>query len=510
MQQGRTKFVAKNISIGLLCQLINAILGFVVRYYFIVTLGVEYLGVNGLFTNILQFLSLVELGIGSAIVYRLYAPLKENNTEKLKAWMKIYRQAYTFIGITVIILGCGLAPFMPWLIKDAPEVHENLYVIFLLFVINSGISYFFIYKQSLVIADQKNYIVSLIRQIGKLVQSIVQIVILLTTHNFIIFLITGIIFTLLINISISKDADRRYPLLREKVHCNINHIERKSLFDDVKSLIIFKVGYVILNNTNNIIISLVLGIAYVGLGSNYFLITGALEIIIDQFFGAFTASVGNFNVDKTPDEKLTLFKHLNYILISFCGFIFSGTFLFANDFINLWLGKDDFILSKLSVFSIILFIFFKNSGAVCFMFRTTQGAFKQVKYVPIIVATFHIILAVFLVQILGFAGIFLSSSLAMLSIDLYDAFVVSRVSQFSYRSYISLFFSLIFLIVMSGFTAYLISDSLMPIIDSWAMFIVKVIAYSGIYILIYLILSYFMESSFRQLIVRIKSFTNSK
>lgn len=148
MAESRTKYVFKNLSVGIGCEILNSVLGFILRYFFILHLGIEYLGVNGLFSNILQFLSLIELGVGSAIVYRLYAPLKNKDIELLKSLMQLYRIAYTWIGMVVLFLGLLLTPFIPYLIKGNSQIQESLYLIYALFVINSGISYFFVYLNS--------------------------------------------------------------------------------------------------------------------------------------------------------------------------------------------------------------------------------------------------------------------------------------------------------------------------------------------------------------------------
>ncbi len=505
MTVSRTKYVVRNIAAGLLCQILNSVLGFIVRYYFIYTLGVEYLGVNGLFTNVLQFLSLVELGIGSTIVYRLYAPLKSGDTEQLKSLMLLYKRAYTVIGVVVFILGLALCPFMSWLINDAPQVDENLYLIFILFVLNSSLSYLYIYKQSIIVADQRNYIVSIVRQIGKIIQSIAQILILVWLSDFILFLIIGIIFTLLINIGINKTANKLYPFLKDNNVKPLALDDKKGLWGDVKSLITFKLGYIILNNANNIILSLILGITYVGLGSNYFLITAALEIIIDQFFGAFISSVGNYNVDKSNDEKWNLFCQLNYMLISFSGLIFGGAFIFSDEFINIWIGSE-YRLPSMAVLSIILFIFLKKAGFACYMFRTTQGAFHQARFVPAVVSLVHVCLALILVKSTGFAGVFFSASLAMLSIDLYDSYIVSKLCNFSFSKLFILWLKMGLCIFFCGLISLWLTDKILHVADSWFVFIGRVSVFSMLFLITYAAISYRLIPSSHTLFLRFKFF----
>lgn len=150
----RTENSIKNSIIGILGQVFNIILNFVSRTIFIFILGANYLGVNGLFTNILSMLSLAELGIGSAIIYHMYKPLANKDEEKLKSLMHLYAKAYRYIGLVVAIVGLSIVPFLGVIIKDKPNV-EHLTIIYLLFLANSVVSYFFAYKTSIITADQK-------------------------------------------------------------------------------------------------------------------------------------------------------------------------------------------------------------------------------------------------------------------------------------------------------------------------------------------------------------------
>ena len=176
----------RNIFTGFLGQFITLITGFICRTIFIQCLKTEYLGVSGLFTNILSVLSLAELGVGSAINYALYKPLAEKNEREVSEYMNFYSKAYTGIGIFIFIVGICLLPFLKFLIKDAPNIKENLNLIYIIYLSNTSIGYFFSYKSALINADQRNYIVSLANYARVILQAIVQIVILLLTKNFLL------------------------------------------------------------------------------------------------------------------------------------------------------------------------------------------------------------------------------------------------------------------------------------------------------------------------------------
>ena len=189
MEESRTKNTIRNMKTGMVVQIINKLMIFVVRTVFIKTLNSEYLGVNGLFTNILTILSFAELGIGTAIIFNMYKPVAENDTEKIKSLMQLYKKAYDIIGVVVFVLGILVIPFMKYIVKDAPNIKENLNFIYILFLCNTTVSYFFTYKKSIISANQKQSIINNIDSICYFIKSIIEILVLILTKNFILYLI---------------------------------------------------------------------------------------------------------------------------------------------------------------------------------------------------------------------------------------------------------------------------------------------------------------------------------
>ena len=213
------------------------------------------LDVNGLFSDILNLLALSELGIESAITYALYRPIAENNKEEQKSLMRLYRQYYRIVAFTVVLLGLLMIPFMDALIKNQPDI-EHLTFIYLLYLANTALSYLLIYKKSLIDAHQLFY-VGLLYQTGFWVlQDILQIIILITTKNFILFLLIFLICTLASNILISKKADRLYPYIKEKRIQPLDSSKKKEIRKNVQSMFLHKLGNVVVNNTDNLILSL--------------------------------------------------------------------------------------------------------------------------------------------------------------------------------------------------------------------------------------------------------------
>lgn len=237
MNNSRTKNSIKNSVIGVLSQVINIALSFVVRTVFIKKLGVDYLGVNGLYTNILTMLSVAELGVGSTIIYNMYKPIANNDELQVTKLMNFYKNAYHFIGIVVAIIGVSLVPFLDYIIKDKPNV-PNLTFIYLLFLCNTVLSYFFAYKRSIFTADQRDRVIKRFNVGFYIVKTLLQIIILMLFNSYLLYLITQIVCTCGENVLISLYADKTYPFMKKYKQSHLTK-EEKSLYLTILNLCLF-------------------------------------------------------------------------------------------------------------------------------------------------------------------------------------------------------------------------------------------------------------------------------
>ena len=210
----RTNNSIRNLVTAITGQGLGLGVSFIARIFFINTLGREYLGLNGLFTNILTLLSLAELGVGEAINFSLYKPLAENDTKKCAMLMQLYKKVYNVIGILILLIGISLTPFLHLIIKNMPDI-PYIELIYILFVVNTAVSYFFSYKRNLIIADQKRYIATFYRYLAHVIFTAIEIVYLIFFKNFIGYVIIMIIATLSDNFMVSRKAEKMYPFLKE-------------------------------------------------------------------------------------------------------------------------------------------------------------------------------------------------------------------------------------------------------------------------------------------------------
>ena len=232
MKRSRTQNVLLNTSIALVCQLIYLLVSFICRTVFTKSLGAEYLGITGLFTNILTILSFAELGIGSALVFRMYEPLAKEDWNKVSQYIRLYKIAYRIILTIVICIGLILIPIIPYLVVT-PNVKENIVLLYILYLGQTAVTYIFAYKKSLLIADQKSYIVNITTQIFNILMNVLQCIFLVFTHDFVIYCVCNIVCNVLNNIACSIYVDKNYSQLKKTVYGDLSTYEKKELLKDV-------------------------------------------------------------------------------------------------------------------------------------------------------------------------------------------------------------------------------------------------------------------------------------
>lgn len=413
----RTKNSLINLIAALIGQFVALLISFISRRFFVQILGGDYLGVNGLFTEILTMLSLVELGVGPAIVFSLYKPLAENDTEKLKVLMRLFKKAYTAIGILVFILGAAITPFLQYFVKEMPNI-PHIRLIFLLFVANTGISYFFSYKRSLIISDQRRYIDTIYHYICYAVFNILQIVFLVINHNYIVFLCLQILSTFIENVIISMKADRMYPFLKEKTTQKLDSETRTQIVRNTYAMILHKVGGIVVNSTDNLLLSTIVGLASVGLYSNYQLVVNALKKIVNQIFTAMTASIGNLGVTETKERSVEIFGYVFFINFWIYGFCSVTLYSLFNLFIRLWVGEN-MLFDSFVVFTIVLNFYLLGMRQTVLTFRDAFGIYYQDRIKPLFESLVNLVMSILLAWKIGVAGVFIGTAISTITVDLW-------------------------------------------------------------------------------------------
>lgn len=408
----RTKNSTNNFLWYTISTLFSGVMGFVSRTLFINLLGMSYLGINSFFYNLLSMLSLAELGIGAAIGFSLYKPIAESDKEKIKTLMLFYKKAYQIIALIIFIIGLSILPFLDYLIKDSEGVN-HIPFIFLIFLFNSAYSYLFTYKRTLIVSDQKSYLLTKIDILINLIMVSAQLSVLLMFENYLAYLLMGTLIGIVQHLYINHYINQLYPYLLEKDCDTLPEEEKKSIIVNVKALILHKIGDLSINQTDNIIIASFISITTVGIISNYTLLLNGVNSLIMNVFSASQASFGNLNAQENPQKKLEIFLNLNFLAFWFFGITAICLHELLNPFISLWLG-DDKTIDQYIVLLIVINYFLVGMRVPLGIMKSAAGIFSQDKYVPLIQAAINLIASIILVQYLGLAGVFIGTILSSL------------------------------------------------------------------------------------------------
>lgn len=403
----RTEMATKNVMWAYGNMIITTILKFVCRWAFIHTIGETFLGINGLYTSVLGVLALTELGVGTAMNYSLYKPVAENDTEKIKSLMKLYKWAYRIIAVVVAVLGLALVPFLPMLIKGAEGV-EHLKLYYLLFLFNTVSSYFVSYKFSLCSADQRNYICNNINTVATIVMNILQVMALFVFRSYLVYLIIQIGCLLCSNIFAFFYLDKLYPYLKEKNVQPLASSDRKIIFANVRALVVHKLGDVAVNQTDNIIISSFINVAMTGLISNYTLITGTVESFLNVIFNNITGSLGNLCATTDKDHQYQVYKSYDFVSVWMFGFSAIAYSALIQPFTQLMWGKD-YVVDFSVVMLIILNTYFVGQRIPLHNMKVATGIFIKDKYLALIQAAVNLVVSVVLVKQIGLIGVYIGT-----------------------------------------------------------------------------------------------------
>ena len=426
MEKSRTHYSILNISTGIIGYIINTILGFICRMIFVRCLASDYLGINGLFTNILTMLSLAELGIGSAIVYALYKPLAENDQDKIASLVDFYGKAYKTIGIVVGIIGLALLPFLNTIIREQPNIKESIASIYLLYLFNTASTYFFSYRSSLLMAAQQNYIVTGLNYIITICQSIIQMIYLLLTGEYYGYLIIQTIGTFIYNFTISKIAVKKFPYIVKKNIKPLEKDERKSLISNIRDLTLYKISGLLVNSTDNIIITYFNGLSVSGITSNYTLFTSTLTSLLNQIFNGINSSIGNHNALVSNKEKEKMFNNINLINFWLFGWATVGIIIVASDLVGVCFGSD-YVMSNEIPIVLAINVYMVGMQNAVWTYKNTLGIFHYGRFMQFGTAILNIIFSILLGKILGVFGILFASAVARgLTNTWYDPYCVFK------------------------------------------------------------------------------------
>lgn len=487
--EGRVKHSINNIIFGVIEQIMTILLTFVTRTVFIRVLDDSLLGINGLFSNILSLLSIAELGFGTAIIYGMYKPIAENDTKKIAALMNYYKKIYNTLALIVALVGIALVPFLDVLVNVDTEV-DHLVLYYLIFLSDSVCSYLLANRTAIIEANQNYYIIKRYNTCFIILKNILQIISLVLFKNFIMYLLIQVLITFLSNLYGAIIAKKKYPYAFQNTE--MEEHEKKSLIENVKSMVIYKIGGVLMNHTDNILISVLSGTVDVGYYSNYNMIVYSITRFIGIIFNSVKASVGNLNASGSKEKKIAIFNKLSFLIDWIYGFASIALFVLLNDFITLWIGEQ-YIFTAVTVFSIVLDFYIKGLLNTIAVYRDTTGLFKQTKYIYFIAAILNIIFSIILGKLFGVFGILIASSISRLLTNFWfePYMLFNQYFEISSKTYfITRIKNVILMIIISSILLFIFKYVKLLQINSIIIFAIEVCITAILPNLIYLIVYY--------------------
>lgn len=417
MEKSRTEYSATNTTVAMIARVVAILAGYLTRVVFTHTLTEEYVGINGLFTDILNVLALSELGVGTAITYALYKPISEGDVEKQKSLMALYRNFYRIVAGIVLVAGLLVIPFMGILVKDQPRV-DNLIFIYLMYLFNSVVSYLLIYKRTLIDAHQLSYIGVLYQTIFLIIQNVIQMAVLYFTRNFTLFLSILILCTIGGNFAISKKADKMYPYLKDRKVQRLSKGEQQDIFQNIRAMLMHKIGNVLVNNTDNLLLSALVGFLSVGAYSNYYLIIGSVRQVLNQMFQGITASVGNLGVEESRERIRKIFEASFFMGQWMFGLAAICLFEAIDSFVEMSFGAQ-YVFTRDITLVLCLNFYLTGMRQATLVFRDSMGIFKYDRYKAIPEALINLVVSLILGRSFGTIGIFLGTLVSTVTTSLW-------------------------------------------------------------------------------------------
>lgn len=500
----RVKRTLYNVSAGVGSHLIATALSFVTRTVFIHSLGIEYLGISGLFTSMLAMLSLAEAGIGSSIVYNLYKPVARHDEHQIIGLMRLYRKAYWLISGVVFALGLAMMPFFDVFIKDTSVDH--LVFIYLLFLVNTAVPYLYVYKHSFLNVNQKNYIVTGVFTLSNLISTGVKVAILLYTENYILFLTVESIISIATSFILAAMVDKMYPFLKTKAKVVLDAATRHNVFKNMKAIILQNIGVYFIFGVDSILISSFISVAAVGLYSNYKMLIDICRTFANQLTKNMYHSVGHLVAQESAEKIASVYKVmalLNFWLYSICSIMLV---LFVAPFITLWIGSS-FLLTHAVLIVLVIAFYERGMRNAITTVKTTAGIFHADRFAPLCQAAISLIISIVLVQYMGMVGIFIGSLLSSLAIPFWltPYLVYRRVFQLPVHQYYVHYFTL----TLVGLGAYFVCYSLVALMPEHTFFYIVLQAIvSFIVINTLYVLAFYRTEQFKYLIQVVIMFKN--
>ena len=407
MRFARTKNTLRNIAFGSLNRVINIVLPFVTRTVILYVMGTQYLGLSSLFTSILSFLSLTELGIGAAMVYSMYKPIAENDYTTIRALLNLYKKLYRIIGTIILVLGLSLMPFLKVLVPEELPPDINLYALYFIYLLNAVLSYWlFAYKNAVLQAYQRSDIDSKIASVITTVSYVVMLASLFLTRNYYTYVIWLPVFTVITNILRLIFVNRHFPGLNPEG--DVPEEIRKSIFKKTTALIGTKLNTVVLNAADNLVMSAFLGLTAIAMYGNYHYIMTSIIGFLGIAYASMTAGLGNSLQTDSLETNYRNFEKFSFINSWLVGWCTVCLVCLYQPFMRIWVGEE-LMFPFYVVLELGLYFYIYQIRKIPVVYKDAAGIWWEDRFRPYVCMVVNVVLNIVLVQIIGISGIILST-----------------------------------------------------------------------------------------------------
>lgn len=416
MEYSRSHNTIRNTCWGLINKITVLIIPFITRTVLIKVLGMEYVGLSGLFTSVLSILNLAELGVSSAIVFSLYKPIASQDTDAICALMLFYKKVYRIIGSVVFAFGIMMLPFLKYMIKGEVSPEINIYILYIIYLSNTSVSYFmFAYKNCLFIAHQRTDVGLKIQTVCALAQNTVQICLIVICRSYYIYAMVIPLFTVCSNVITASLAKKNYPdyVCRGKINDEV----LSDLKKQIGGLMIGKISGTVRSAIDSLFISSFLGLQSVAMYSNYFYIVTAAAGMIQLIDSAMLAGVGNSIATESVKKNYGDFKMFTFMLQWIVGIISICILCLIQPFITIWLGRE-MLYENVMAFLCASYLYFYCIGLIRGIYTQATGMWWDLRLLSIIDIFVNLFLNIVFVCLWGVYGVIFASILDLVIVSI--------------------------------------------------------------------------------------------
>lgn len=425
----RLKYIFKNSFYSMISQFALLILGFFSQRAMNLYIGKELVGMNGVISNVIAMLSVTELGVSTAIVFYLYSAIAQKDEDRIAALMNLYRKAYYIFAAVITGLGLILLPFIHLFMSESSYTVGYIRILYSIWLIRTVLSYLLSYKKSLLIADQKEYVVSIVTLILNIINYSTIILLVTFTQRYLPALILNVVVEVVLNLWISWYVDRKYPFLRVKRKEKVEGSILKKIITDLKHIFVSRISLKILNCTDNLIISSGISVVTAGLYMNYTLITQSVSNVLIILSNTIQPTIGNLFTEKDYEKDYQTLRQLTFLFFCLATVAAVGLLSLITPFVtDFWLGKE-YEMSASVVLMCITVCVTQVLGLPLTIILGVSGLFKQERNLSVLTAIVNLAASLILIRYIGLAGVLLGTFLA------YAIQIVYRVIVF-FRQYL--------------------------------------------------------------------------